>query len=362
MWRALLCKYVLRIRYNVELADRLRSSSKLREICGFGGSVPSESTFSRFFSRLTHYQPSVERCLTAITDRIGLKLPNFGKLVAIDSTAVVTYGNPNRRTKLGDPCGDVDARWGVKHSSKVKEGNTAFFFGYKLHTIADALYGIPLGFTITPGNEVDVKHLRPVVRKVRKSHGWFQPKFLLGDKGYDSTGNHRFLMNKAITPVIHMRRPGGGGGPTRHQGIYSDEGSPTCFGSQKMEYVRTDPKTGHHLFRCPAGGCHLKSKSNWDVRYCDQEIWEDPALQPRIVGVLPRASPLWKKLYKRRTAIERVFRSLKHSRNLETHCFREIQKVALHATLSVLTYSATVLARLSAGDTKKMRLMRVNAP
>ena len=127
-----------------------------------------------------------------------------------------------------------------------------------------------------------------------------------------------------------------------------------------MTYIRTDPDTDLHLFGCPTGGCPLKTKRG--VHYCADEVWENPAVEPRIVGVLPRASPLWKKLYKLRWSIERLFRSLKHSRNLDQRCFRGLRKVLLHATLSTLTYSATALARLNAGDSHRMRVLRVDAP
>ena len=53
---------------------------------------------------------------------------------------------------------------------------------------------------------------------------------------------------------------------------------------------------------------------------------------------------------------------MKHSRNLDQHCFREYSKVLLHSVLSMLTYSATALARLNAGDGRRMRIMRVSAP
>ena len=355
MWRAWLCKYILRIRYNVELTDRLRGSAKLREICGFD-QVPSESTFCRFFSRLAYFQPMVERCLITITDQIGLKLPDLGKIVAVDSTAVETYGNPHRKTVQGDPCGDMDARWGVKHSAKAKDGATEYFFGYKVHTVADVTYGVPLGFVMTPGNTGDTRLLPEVVRKVQQAYEWLRPNYLLADRGYDSTRNHRFLMDRKITPVIHMKKPSH---EKRNQGIYDDDGSPTCVGLVSMEYVRTDPETGRHLFRCPAGGCELREQGTKGTRHCIAEAWEDPEEQPRIVGALPRASPLWKALYKKRMGIERIFRSVKHSRNLERHCFRGMRKNLLHATLSMLTYSATLLGRLRGGDEHRMRVMRI---
>ena len=58
-------------------------------------------------------------------------------------------------------------------------------------------------------------------------------------------------------------------------------------------------------------------------------------------------------------SIERTFGSLKHSRGLEGHCARGLKKIRLQATMSVLTYQATVLGRLKAKDPDRMRRMRI---
>ena len=126
-----------------------------------------------------------------------------------------------------------------------------------------------------------------------------------------------------------------------------------------MEYVRTDPETGHHLFRCPREGCRLLEEGTKPLRHCDHEVWEDPMANLRVVGVLSKLSPEWKKLYRLRMGIERTFRSLKHSRGLEQHCARGIKNISLQATLSVLTYQATMVARLKVGDVSGMRRMTV---
>ena len=42
-------------------------------------------------------------------------------------------------------------------------------------------------------------------------------------------------------------------------------------------------------------------------------------------------------------SIERIYRSLKHSRGLEGHCVRGLRKITLHATLPTLTFQATAL-------------------
>ena len=42
LWRAYLSKYVLNIRYNIELLDRLSYSPKFREVCASPGTSPAK--------------------------------------------------------------------------------------------------------------------------------------------------------------------------------------------------------------------------------------------------------------------------------------------------------------------------------
>ena len=71
------------------------------------------------------------------------------------------------------------------------------------------------------------------------------------------------------TPIIAIRKPGRQMPVPLHEGIYTADGTPTCTGMAKMEYVRSDPARGH-LYRCAEGGCHLKDRKG--VLYCHDEI------------------------------------------------------------------------------------------
>ena len=352
MLRAFLSKYLLNIRFNVDLIRRLGASQTLRQICGFGETVPSESTFSRFASKLRDQQALVEDCFDAVTRELRDILPNFGRTVAVDSTMFPAFSNPNRKV-ISDP----DATWGLKNSSRAKDGKKEYMFGYKLHLLSDADYGLPLTFTLTPANRSDLPLLRDLLRKADETLPWLKPRHLLADRGYDSEDCHIDAITRGIIPVIHIRKPSGASG--LHRGIYSAMGSPTCVGKVSMKYIRTDTKLARHLFRCPSEGCDLKAKSNGGLRYCDSEVWEDPVENLRIVGLLPRESPEWKRQYAKRMSIERIFRSLKHSRLLDGHQYRGLAKIRMHATLSLLTYQATALARARAGDLANLRQMRI---
>ena len=309
LWRAKLSKDLLNIPYAVELVERLHGSQEFREVCGFGDEVPSESTFSRFFKRLEQHQTVLSDCLDRLTDALREHIPNLGESVAIDSTSIEAFANPNRKVVI-----DPDAKWGVRHSSRSnsKDG-TEWFFGYKMHTLADADHGVPLGFIITSGNKNDTTMFRPVLDKAMDDLPWLEPKYVIADRGYDSAKNNRIAVELGIVPIIHIRDATG---PTTK--VYDNvSGAPTCIGQRSMEYVRTDPESGHHLFRCKKGGCELKDKGTKAVRHCQDWVWEDPMNDLRVLGVVARASEEWKEHYAKRQSVERLFGSLKRSRNLE---------------------------------------------
>ena len=201
--------------------------------------------------------------------------------------------------------------------------------------------------------------MRPLIDKARGLYPWLKPKQLFADRGYDSQANHKLLIKRGIIPIIHLRRPSNA---KLHDDLYDFLGRPVCAdGATPMEYLLTDPKTGFHGFRCPPGGCALKARSmGGAVRYCDTtELWLDPSDNYRALGIVYRNSPEWRRLHKGRQVIERMFGSLKRSRSLDRHQYVRRDKVELHLGLSTLTYLATMLTRMDAGDAEWLRQVRV---
>ena len=240
-----------------------------------------------------------------------------------------------------------------------------------MHAIVDAYYGTPLHAVVLPANASDTKQLIPIIKQVLKMYSWLAPKHLLADKGYDSEANFVFLDSIGITPVIAVRKPRRKKGRERgtyeveikgpygtYIQAYDPDGYPLCPGGIPMDYVGSDAERGH-LFRCPPEGCQLQYKTLLPL-YCSDEQWEKPKGKLlRVVGKIPRFSERWKYLYKFRQTVERFFGSAKRSRLLNTQRYLTMAKVETHAALSLLTYTATMLMRLTVGDYARMRHMRV---
>ena len=369
MFRAFCLKFLLGVRFVVEFRMVLESSARWREICGMGDDVPSDSTFSRFFKRLSEFEKNEESAIVEMVEKLKAELPDTGRIAAIDGTDIESYADIERTDDDGDPLTDPGGEWGkrtAKGKSNTKE-KVEWFFGRKMHLLSDVVYGIPLAAETLPANASEYTWLPKLVEKARRNHKWFKPEILLADKGYDSQEIHEFLYNKGITPIIAIDDPTAHDG--LHDGLFDKSGTPVCGdGKAQMKYIETDAQ-GRHKFTCPPGGCSLKAKSNGSMQYCDDSaIWIDPREHLRTAGVIARASSGWWKHYKGfkgkgghggRQTIERTFGSLKQSRLLDRSYYLDDRKIVCHANMSLLTYLATMLTRVRAGDPEKMRHMRI---
>ena len=344
LWRAYVASFILNLPHTNALIRRLEDEPDFRYLCGFLGPLPHRTTFNRFIQRLSYHTDLVQTVFADLTRQLKTMLPDLGAEVAIDSTTVRSHCSPNRK-RISDP----EASWTAKNSARAKEKGKEWHHDYKVHMVADANYGVPLAHLVTTAKRNDSPELPAVIARTEALYPWFKPSAVVADRGYDSVANHEYLHQRGILPVIHIRRKANA---ALHDGIYTVQGVPTCLGQVPMEYVRSDPEKGH-LYRCK--GCHLADSMSGGIRHCDSQVWEDPAKNIRLFGVVRRGSQEWKDLYAKRQAIERVFKSMKESRRLERHCVRGLRQITLHAAMSVLAFQVTVLVRLRAGEVEWMR-------
>ena len=346
LWRAYLAGFIMNVGSTAELRRKLRDDDKLRAMCGLAR-VPHHSNFYRFIARLMDHRALVESNIAALSGRFAKTLPNFGEIIAIDSTTVRTHSNPDKPWDS-----DPDASWTGKERRRNGEKRTEWHYGYKLHLIADATYGLPIYGYVTTASRHDSPELPTLMLNAWAAASWvFQPKYVTADKGYDSEANFRWIGNQFEADSVIPVRKGRSDYLKLHDGLYTWEGKLTCVGGEPMEYVGSDSEKGH-LFRCRSEGCHLKERKA--VLYCQDELWEKPQSY-RMNGLLAQNAPNWKPIYELRQSVERVFKSLKESRRLERHYIRTQNKISLHVSMSVLAYQLTALFRIRRNELDMMR-------
>jgi hypothetical protein len=142
--------------------------------------------------------------------------------------------------------------------------------------------------------------------------------------GYDLTTVYDGCEERGVRPIIPLRET-----PAVKVG---DHRSPTCEHGE-WRFAGSDSKRGASKWRCPTGEC--KPASGW--------IKAD-----RLHPLIPRETPRWTALYRRRAAVEREFGRLKHDWALAPLRVRGLDRVRLHANLTILAKLACTLARARA--------------
>ena len=106
-------------------------------------------------------------------------------------------------------------------------------------------------------------------------------------------------------------------------------GPPSCEHGE-WRFAGADPRRQAAKWRCPTGKCHPSSR------------WVKAG---RLHPLVPRESERWKSLYRGRAAVEREFGRLKNEWALLPLRVRGIERVRLHADLTILAKLACALAR-----------------
>ena len=175
--------------------------------------APDHSTLTAFKRRLIE-NGQLEAYEGMLKEIVGIALEEgieFGPVQVIDSAHTVADVNvekDERRRKEGKEPRDPHARWGVKHSRRVRDEKgrvvkqREYFYGYKMHVSMNSENGMITSVRVTPGNAYD-GHLLPELVEEDLGLG-LAVGVVSADRGYDDSDNHVFLWEKGIHSAIRL--------------------------------------------------------------------------------------------------------------------------------------------------------------
>lgn len=342
LWQSLIAAKVYGIPTTNGLIRELNRNESLRKVVGIkhAGLVPKPWQFSRLLGKLS--MPENLVMLKTIFDKAVSKLkdllPDLGQSLAIDGTEVSSWCNRYAKDKS-----DKDAGWGVKTYRRDDGGESKHtWYGYNVEIVADTSYEIPLNFEVLPANVNECPRLPILLKDTMRLHPEFDVKYVMGDRGYDSADNCKYLLYdlKAL-PIIKMRLTQEKDAEFTGEICRCTElGTPICECGAKMLYAGRDGK--YLKFRCsrhsePLGcPCSLSSYG----RVLKIAISENERRWPG----LHRESKKFARLYKRRTSVERVNSRLKEHLCLDEQHVRGLAKTTVNVGLSLLVMVGGALA------------------
>jgi IS5 family transposase len=292
--------------------------------CADESEVPSVYACSRFTAKLRAYKPLLDACLDRVTASLRREMPEMGRDVAIDASDVSAFANGQRYVSKGgrerERFSDPDASWG--HRSAVSTRKGGGFYGYRLHAAVCTQTDLPLAWTVDtahvhesnfPASLIDTLHARG-----------FASETCALDMGYDNERVYGECEDRDVRPIIPLRET---------PGVKRGDHLPPSCEHGEWRFAGSDYQRKAAKWRCPTGACQPVSR--W--------IKAD-----RLHPLIPRETLRWRKLYRGRAAVEREFGRLKNEWALLPLRVRGIERVRLHADLTMLAKLSCALARARA--------------
>ncbi len=353
--RSMIAGYVYQMPVKNEVIRELRRNGSLRRLIGIEtmSAVPNAWQFSRFVGRLSEdenlalLEESFDRCV----EELRGQLPGFGENLGIDGTAVKIWSSGIKDEKTG-LASDTEAAWGIREKRKKKDGKlekiVKKWFGYLVTLIVDVDNELPVAFEVSPANESEMTKLPGMFEELREKHPKLDIKTVIGDAGFDSAENCSYVLYELnALPIIKMRLEEGPDAEcTTSICRCAELGVPIRDENSKMAYAGRD---GAYLkWRCPAAvecrQCKCNVTENCSTSDYGRVLKVKIAEDPRRFPGLSRDSIKWKRLYRKRSACERVNGRLKNYLLLDEQHVRGKAKVSVQVGMSLLVMLASAIS------------------
>lgn len=297
---------------------------KLQRVLGCEGNPPSVYAAYRFAEKLRDNGDTLARCIDEVVEGLKAKLPSYGTDLAIDASDMPAYANGQRFLAKGgkerERYSDPDASWG--HRSAVSTRKGGGFYGYKLQACVCTKTGLPVAWSVETARANESMFVAPLI-DAAKRRGALAATVAM-DRAYDAVRVHEECAERDCLPLIPLKQT---------LGVKRGEHLPPTCSHGEWKFAGSDRKRGASKWRCPTGGC--RPASTW--------IAAD-----RLHPLIPHGTDRWYRLYRGRGAVEREFGRLKNEWGLKPLRVRALDRVRLHADLTILTKLACVLARARA--------------
>jgi len=335
LWGVIVLRVVLRHGSNEAMLAELRRNAGLRALISIDSeaAVPKPWNISRFEDTLGQepHRTLLKDVFNTLIQRLGVAIPTLGVDTAGDATAL------SARRKSAQEAQQEEVEEGLPQASGGRKEYTdddgkvtkvVEWFGFKIHLIVDIKNEVVLSYEITDTKAGDGETLPAVLGQAQANLPPGRIKTLAYDKAADTDEVHRELNRAGITPVIQIRGlwkteperllPG-------HDGtsnvVYDELGTIYCYDKvsdppvrHKMSYIGHEPERETLKYRCPAKHedweCPMSPVCNAGKSY-GKTVRVPREVDLRRFPSLPRATKKFERMYKGRTAVERVNARLK---------------------------------------------------
>jgi hypothetical protein len=334
-WGVLVLSIALRHPTIEACLAELRRNDSLRRLIGIESEdhVPMKWNLSRFLERLGQ-EPHLSRLhgiFDSMIERLGSVVPDLGQDTAGDATSLNARRSRKTKTAKNEQQDELPQASGGRKEYTDDDGNVTKvveWFGFKLHLLVDVRHEVSLAYKITDTKAGDGETLPAILADAQSNLPEGRIQTLAYDKAADSNEVHELLSKNHIKAVIQNRSlwkeehermlPGHDGNSNI---VYDEAGTVYCYDRvskpmvrHRMSYIGYEPAREQIKYRCPAKHegweCPMSQICNADKTY-GLTVRVPREIDLRRFPALPRATTKFERLYKGRTAAERVNARLK---------------------------------------------------
>lgn len=377
MWYCILAMFVLQHSTIQSFRREMKRNRQLREVVGYhpvkkmvtvgkkGNKrqierlflTPPSSAFTGFINRLIKHEKEVQQIFDTLVERLYVLLPDFGTELIADGKIIETFANWKSK-KAPDGRRETESTSTAKVYTTTtkngeKKGKVTWYHGYRDYVIVDAATGLPIAHDLRTAKESEqtvLLEMLDLLSEVQKKRGLH----FLADKGYDSTLIRKKLESCSMKPLIDARkfqRDGMDEWQYKDTDLWYNFKGEFFFekdGDLKpMRYIGYDKERDTLRYTYP-----IWHPSNEVIRI-------DRSEDPRIFTQIPLHTLKFKRIYKKRTEIERTFARLDRDLGFENHTIRGKKKMNLFVTLAYIVMNGYAVGKLLQGEEENIRSLRV---
>jgi hypothetical protein len=383
LWGTFLLSIVLRHHTMDACLEDLVRNPALRLLVGIESEddVPKPHNMSRFAATLGEepHLSLLREVFDLLVQRLGAVVPDLGQNTAGDSTGLAGRAAESKSLLAAEEAQGLPQPSGGRKEYKDDDGKVTKvveWFGYKLHLLVDVRHEVTLAYQITDTKAGDNELIADLLEQAKANLPEGRIRTLAYDKAADDIKVHQLLHDENVQPVIQNRtfkleEPEKViGGRTPLNVVHDQAGTPFCYDlvsatpvRHPMSYIGHEPARGTLKYRCPARqegwDCPSDKKCNGDRKY-GLTVRVKQEVDLRRFPPIPRATKQFERLYKGRTAVERVNARLKIFWGIDDGQVYGSRRFHAHtgAVLVVHLALATVLAQAARyeGTYGKMKL------
>lgn len=327
----------------------LSRNSQLRKVCGLKDEdyqylgkrktlIPKARVFTNFLKKITKHQEILDEIFDKDVKFMYENLEGFGKDCALDGKLLDSYAKRENKKSGGkekDYRSENDASWTCKtYNFADGKKKSKWHYGFEAHILCDTNYGLPIWKKLETASVSEQKVCDQMIEELEKNNFKVLEKMnnFLADAGYDDGNRNKLLKEKYnINPLVD----------TRHMWKESKtkeiENKPLCYNEDGEVFYIKDIVTGEYEKLKYLGYDKQRKCLRYGFKYSKKQVFRIPIeIDRRIFLPIARDSAKFKRLYKKRTEVERLNGRIDRDYMFNDHFIRGKKKMNMMLTLTFI--------------------------